>query len=409
MTGPHMSATVELACELIRRPSVTPDDAGCQTLLAERLARLGFDIQHLPFGAVSNFWARLGESSPVLVFAGHTDVVPPGPEAAWASPPFAPTIEVVAGSSGDELILRGRGAADMKGSLAAMLVAVEEFLAELSLTNSARRFDGSIAFLITSDEEGPALDGTRRVVETLVKEGTVLDYCIVGEPSSQAYPGDTLRNGRRGSLGGTLTLHGVQGHVAYPHMARNPIHEFAPVLNELSRHHWDDGDDFFPPTSLQFSNIHSGTGATNVIPGELEAHFNLRYNTHQTPEGLIKKIENILASHGVTFDIEWELSGSPFLTQPGELTDSVSRAIRRVTGLNPELSTGGGTSDGRFIAPTGCQVVELGPVNATIHQVNEWVHLEHLDVLKDLYRTSLQELLGTADGAASQETHSSGT
>ncbi len=388
-----LSATLELACALIRLPSITPEDAGCQALLCQRLEALGFEIQEIPFGKVKNFWAVLGRGSPCLVFAGHTDVVPTGPEEDWHSPPFEPTIQ--------RGVLSGRGAADMKGSLAAMVVAVEEFVSQPGFARAedtghrpaGNSLPGSIAFLVTSDEEGPAIDGTRRVVEYLQSQNVRMDYCIVGEPSSQSYPGDTLRNGRRGSLGGKLILRGVQGHVAYPHLAQNPIHAFAPILQQMSQYEWDRGNRYFPPTSLQFSNISAGTGATNVIPGRLEAHFNIRFNTEHSPNSLQTKIENILSEHDIAYDIEWNLSGLPFLTPQGTLTEKVCQAIRQVAGIEAELSTGGGTSDGRFIAPTGCEVVELGPVNATIHQVDECVSIAHLEVLKDIYLNCLRLLL----------------
>ncbi len=372
------AATIELACELIRRDSVTPDDKGCQDLLIERLAPLGFNAEKMRFGEVDNLWLRRGDSGPLFCFAGHTDVVPTGPLEAWDSPPFEPTIR--------NGLLYGRGAADMKGSIAAMTVAVESFLA------AHPRIDGSIALLITSDEEGPAVDGTVRVVETLASRGEKIDYCLVGEPSSTRTVGDVVKNGRRGSLGARLMVHGKQGHVAYPHLAENPIHAAAPALAELVATEWDQGNDHFPPTTFQISNIHAGTGATNVIPGKLEVVFNLRFSTEQTDAGLRQRIEEILDRHGLRYQIEWTLSGQPFLTPPGTLVSAVERAIQNHTGHPTELSTSGGTSDGRFIAPTGAEVVELGPVNATIHQVNEHVSVSELQMLTRIYRGVLENL-----------------
>ncbi len=375
-----MTPVIELASELIRRPSVTPQDAGCQELLASRLEAVGFKVEHLRFGEVDNFWARLdGGDGPLLAFAGHTDVVPSGPEDAWDSPPFVPSIR------GDRLY--GRGSADMKGSIAAMIIAIEAFL------DGGPEFKGSIGLLITSDEEGPSVDGTVRVVEALQARGEKIDYCVVGEPSSSERVGDTVKNGRRGSLGGVLRVHGLQGHVAYPHLARNPIHDAAPALAELAAVDWDAGNDHFPPTSFQVSNIHSGTGATNVIPGALEAVFNFRFSTEQTVEGLQQRTRDILDRHGLDYAIDWTLSGQPFLTPAGRLVDAVREAIRKVSGFETELSTAGGTSDGRFIAPTGAEVVELGPCNATIHQVNENVATEELEQLVPMYRGILERLL----------------
>ncbi len=374
-----MSDTLELARELIRRPSVTPEDAGCQDLLAQRLERLGFRIEPMPFGEVKNLWARRGERSPLFCFAGHTDVVPPGPLEAWDSPPFEPEIR--------EGRLFGRGAADMKGSLAAMLTATERFL--------ARHPDhaGSLAWLITSDEEGVAVDGTVKVVERLEARGEKIDWCLVGEPSSGEQLGDTIKNGRRGSLNGRLVVKGIQGHVAYPHLARNPVHQALPALAELAATEWDRGNDFFPPTSFQVSNLHAGTGATNVIPGELEVVFNFRYSTENTAQTLERRTEEILRAHGLEYELEWSLSGEPFLTPEGELVEAAVAAVREVTGLEPELSTSGGTSDGRFIAPTGAQVIELGPRNATIHKVNEEVGVEELERLSRIYEALLERLL----------------
>ena len=380
MTAPALSPTLELACELINRPSVTPLDEGCQQLMSERLAACGFAIEPMHIEDVQNFWAVRGTQGPVLCFAGHTDVVPSGPLQAWQNPPFTARID-------EHGILHGRGAADMKGSLAAMVVAVERFTADYP------DHQGQIAFLITSDEEGPALHGTKAVVERLRERGQRLDWCIVGEPSSTTLVGDVVKNGRRGSLGGTLTVRGQQGHVAYPHLAKNPIHLAAPALAELAAEHWDDGNAFFPPTSFQISNLNSGTGATNVIPGTLEAVFNFRFSTESTVEGLQQRTAAIFDKHGLDWSVDWALSGLPFLTEPGELLDGVAAAIRKVTGRETTPSTSGGTSDGRFIATLGTQVVELGPVNATIHQVDEHVLASDLDVLTDIYYQTLVNLL----------------
>jgi succinyl-diaminopimelate desuccinylase len=376
-----MEKTLELCSELIRRPSVTPDDAGCQPLMMAQLSALGFNCLSLPFGEVSNFWAERGESGPILVFAGHTDVVPPGPESHWHSPPFDPSLR--------EGILYGRGSADMKGSLAAMLVACEEFIAEHP------DHPGRIGFLITSDEEGPAEDGTVKVVEYLQQQGQVIDWCLVGEPSSSQRLGDVIKNGRRGSLGGTLTVRGVQGHIAYPHLADNPIHRALPALHALTSEHWDAGNRFFPPTSLQLSNINGGTGATNVIPGELRVEFNFRFSTEVTDTELRQRTEALLDAHGLDYELHWQLSGQPFLTPEGDLVKAALQAVKDVTGLDAELSTAGGTSDGRFIAPTGAQVVELGPVNATIHKLNEEVLAADLPRLAQIYRRILEKLLIT--------------
>ncbi|MGK9065126.1 succinyl-diaminopimelate desuccinylase [Stutzerimonas chloritidismutans] len=380
MTAAALTPTLELACELINRPSVTPVDEGCQQLMGARLAACGFQVEPMRIEDVDNFWAIRGSEGPVLCFAGHTDVVPTGPEQAWQTPPFTARIDEAG-------MLRGRGAADMKGSLAAMIVAVERF------TASHPDHKGQIAFLITSDEEGPAHHGTKAVVERLRARGQRLDWCIVGEPSSTALVGDIVKNGRRGSLGGTLTVRGQQGHVAYPHLARNPIHLAAPALAELAAEHWDDGNAFFPPTSFQISNLNAGTGATNVIPGTLEAVFNFRFSTESTVDGLKQRTAAILDKHGLDWSVDWALSGLPFLTEPGELLDGVARAIRSVTGRETQASTSGGTSDGRFIATLGTQVVELGPVNATIHQVDEHVLASDLDLLTDIYYQTLVNLL----------------
>ena len=373
------SATITLACELIARPSLTPDDAGCQQLLAERLAACGFQLEPMRCGEVDNLWARRGNNGPVLCFAGHTDVVPTGPLEHWDSPPFTPSIR--------DGLLYGRGAADMKGSLAAMVVAVERFVA------AHPEHRGSIAFLLTSDEEGPATEGTVRVVERLVERGEKVDWCIVGEPSSTELVGDVVKNGRRGSLNARLLIKGRQGHVAYPHLVRNPIHLAAPALAELAAEVWDQGNAFFPPTSFQISNIHSGTGANNVVPGELEALINFRFSTESTVDGLQQRVHAILDRHGLDFELEWNLSGLPFLTEPGDLLDGVRAAIRQVTGRDTQPSTSGGTSDGRFIATMGTQVVELGPINATIHQLNEHVSVADLDTLTDIYYATLRWLL----------------
>ncbi len=373
------SPTLELALDLIRRRSVTPDDAGCQPLMAERLAALGFTIEPMRFGEVDNLWARRGSEGPVFCFAGHTDVVPPGPRDDWHSDPFAPEIR--------DGLLYGRGACDMKGSLAAMITATERFIAERP------DHQGSIAFLITSDEEGPSIDGTRRVVEALSVRNERIDYALVGEPSSHQRLGDIIKNGRRGSLGGKLRIRGKQGHVAYPTLAENPVHRAAPALAELCTEAWDQGNDHFPPTSFQISNIHAGTGADNVIPGELEVLFNLRFSTEQTPETLQRRIHAILDRHGLDHQIDWRVSGHPFLTPAGALVEATQAAILKVTSEPTQLSTVGGTSDGRFIAPTGAQVVELGPINATIHKVNECVGVEELDQLSAIYTDILGRLL----------------
>jgi len=374
-----MSPTVELSRALIARPSVTPDDQGCQQLLAERLQALGFVIEHLRFDDVDNLWARHGSDAPLLVFAGHTDVVPPGPLDEWASAPFDPVIK--------DGYLYGRGAADMKSSIAAMVTACERFIAEHA------GHKGSIAFLITSDEEGPSVNGTVKVVETLQARNEQIDWCLVGEPSSKDQTGDTIKNGRRGSLNGILEIRGKQGHVAYPQLADNPIHRAAPALAELATVEWDAGNEFFPPTTFQISNIKAGSGTENVIPGTLNILFNLRFSTESTTESLQSRVEEILTRHGLDYEIRWKLSGAPFLTPAGELVDAARAAIQSTTGLETLLSTSGGTSDGRFIAPTGAQVVELGPVNATIHQTNECVNVAELDRLTVIYEKILKQLL----------------
>ena len=375
-----LSPTLELACELIRRPSVTPDDEGCQELMMTRLANAGFAIERMRIEEVENFWARHGTDGPVLCFAGHTDVVPTGPLQGWQHQPFNALID-------DEGMLCGRGAADMKGSLASMIIAVERFVADHP------DHKGAITFLITSDEEGPAQHGTRAVVERLRARNERLDWCIVGEPSSSTLLGDVVKNGRRGSLGATLTVRGKQGHVAYPQLAKNPIHLAAPALAELAAEHWDAGNEFFPPTSFQVSNLNSGTGATNVIPGELTAIFNFRFSTESTVEGLQQRVAAILDRHGLDWHIDWALSGLPFLTEPGELLGEVAASIQQVTGRTTQPSTTGGTSDGRFIATLGTQVVELGPVNATIHQVNERILASDLDLLTEVYYQTMVRLL----------------
>ncbi len=374
-----MERTLALTCELIRRQSVTPEDAGCQALMMERLQLLGFTCTRLRFGEVENFWAVRGESGPLLVFAGHTDVVPTGPESGWDSPPFEPTLR--------DGMLYGRGAADMKGSLAAMLVACEDFVARNP------EHSGRIGFLITADEEGPAHNGTVKVIEHLQQQGEHIDWCLVGEPSSSARLGDVVKNGRRGSLGAVLTVRGIQGHIAYPQLADNPIHRALPALHALTCQVWDQGNAFFPATSLQISNVASGTGATNVIPGELQVVFNFRFSTEVTAHDLQQRTENLLRAHKLDYSIEWHLSGEPFLTPAGNLVQAVVDSIRDVTGLETELSTAGGTSDGRFIAPTGAQVVELGPVNATIHKRNECVIAADLPQLARLYQGVLERLL----------------
>lgn len=370
---------ISLAEALIARVSVTPEDAGCQQLLGERLAQLGFNLETMIFADTTNLWARRGNSGPLFCFAGHTDVVPSGNESAWRYPPFTPTH--------DGGYLYGRGAADMKGSLAAMLVATERFVAK----HPDHR--GSIAFLITSDEEGPFINGTPKVVETLAARDEKITWCLVGEPSSTTHLGDVVKNGRRGSLSGELTLFGVQGHVAYPHLAENPVHRAAPALAVLAQTEWDHGNASFPPTSFQISNVHAGTGAGNVIPGEFHVSFNFRYSTESTADALKQRVRAILDAHELDYAIDWKLNGEPFLTAEGELVQATIHAIEKHTERTPELSTAGGTSDGRFIAPTGAQVIELGPVNATIHKVNECVRVDDLHLLVDVYESILEQLL----------------
>jgi succinyl-diaminopimelate desuccinylase len=373
------SNTLELTRELISRASVSPTDGGCQALMIERLEAIGFGVENLRFGPVDNFWAKRGSGGPVFCFAGHTDVVPAGPLDDWRSDPFEPVIK--------DGLLYGRGAADMKSGLAAMLTATEAFVARYP------DHRGTIAFLITSDEEGPSVDGTRRVVEVLRERQEQIDWCLVGEPSSETQLGDTIKIGRRGSLSGRLTVHGVQGHIAYPQFANNPIHALAPALAELTSRIWDSGNEHFQPTTFQVSNLSAGTGAPNVIPGELKARFNLRFSTEQTVESLKSTVEGILHRHQVNYSLEWFVSGYPFLTVPGALSEAATRAVLEQRQIHPKLSTGGGTSDGRFIAPMGAQVIELGVVNATIHKVNECVRVEDIDLLHHIYRRTLELLL----------------
>jgi succinyl-diaminopimelate desuccinylase len=371
--------TLQLAQELIRRRSITPDDQGCQELMIERLEAIGFDIHRLRFEDVDNFWARRGNEGPMVVFAGHTDVVPTGPIDDWQHDPFAAQIV------DDKLY--GRGAADMKSSLAAFVTAIEDFV------QAHPQHKGSIGLLITSDEEGPSVNGTIKVVQWLQQQGINIDYCVVGEPSSENELGDIIKNGRRGSLNGKLKLYGKQGHVAYPHLAVNPIHLAAPALTDLVNETWDEGNEYFPATSFQVSNIHAGTGAENVIPGKLEIDFNFRFSTSVTEAELKQRTEAILQRHGLNFQIDWRLSGNPFLTKAGALVSATQRAVESVLGKPPRLSTGGGTSDGRFIAPTGAEVVELGPLNQTIHQVNEHVSASDPARLSSIYQQIMENLL----------------
>ncbi|KQB05199.1 succinyl-diaminopimelate desuccinylase [Vibrio metoecus] len=374
------SPVLALAKDLISRQSVTPADAGCQDVMIARLKALGFEIESMVFEDTTNFWARRGTQSPLFVFAGHTDVVPAGPLAQWHTPPFEPTVI--------EDFLHGRGAADMKGSLACMIVAVERFLAEHP------DHQGSIGFLITSDEEGPFINGTVRVVETLMARNEMIDMCIVGEPSSTLAVGDVVKNGRRGSITGDLKIKGTQGHVAYPHLANNPVHQALPALAELAATSWDEGNAFFPPTSFQIPNLQAGTGASNVIPGEFDVQFNFRFSTELTDEEIKRSVHSVLDAHGLDYDLKWTLSGQPFLTDAGELLAAVVAAVEEVNHQAPALLTTGGTSDGRFIAQMGAQVVELGPVNATIHKVNECVRITDLEKLTDMYQKTLNHLLG---------------
>jgi len=369
----------QLAEDLISRPSLTPDDAGCQQMLGRRLEAAGFRCETLRFGDVANLWARRGQAAPLLVFAGHTDVVPTGPLDKWISDPFTPTER--------DGMLYGRGAADMKSSIAAFVVAAEEFVA------AHPGHKGSIALLITADEEGPSVDGTVKVCEALAQRGEKLDYCIVGEPTSVERLGDTVKNGRRGSLSGRLTVKGRQGHVAYPHLARNAVHLLAPALAELAAAQWDQGNEYFPATTFQVSNLHAGTGASNVVPGEAVVDFNFRFSTSSTPESLRQRVEGVLRGHGLDFTLQWTLGGEPFLTPQGQLCGAIGQAILSETGVQAQLSTTGGTSDGRFIAKLCPQVIEFGPVNASIHQVNEHISLDALQPLKNIYRRTLENLL----------------
>ena len=375
-----MSDTLQLTKDLISKASVTPEDKGCQLMMTDHLKKIGFAISDLKFGEVDNFWATRGNSEPVFVFAGHTDVVPVGDESKWKTDPFNPEVK--------DGLLYGRGAADMKGSLAAMIVATERFVQDFP------DHKGTIGFLITSDEEGPAIDGTVKVAQHLKDSGQMVDYCLVGEPSSSDQLGDVIKNGRRGSLNGRLTIIGKQGHIAYPHLANNPIHLVVPALNDLCNELWDEGNEYFPATSFQISNVHSGTGVTNVIPGETEIVFNFRYSTETTHEQLQGRVLVILDKYKLDYRIDWEHSGYPFLTPKGDLVGSCVQAIKTVKGITAELSTSGGTSDGRFIAPIlDAQVVELGPLNATIHQVDECVSVQDLDDLTDIYYQVLKNIL----------------
>ncbi len=374
-----MTATLELAKRLISRRSVTPSDGGCQEILIDRLQNIGFEIERLRFADVDNLWARRGKDGPLFAFAGHTDVVPTGPESQWDYPPFAAKME--------NGYLYGRGAADMKGSIAAMITACERFI------DANPDHHGSIAFLITSDEEGPAVNGTAKVIELLNARNEKIDWCLVGEPTSDRVLGDMIKNGRRGSLNGKLTIHGTQGHIAYPHLAKNPIHLAAPAITELTAKQWDHGNKFFPPTTFQISNINAGTGATNVIPGDLELLFNFRYSTEVTHEQLKESVRDILDKHQLKYTLKWNLSGQPFITPEGELIKATCAAIKETTNIDTQLSTSGGTSDGRFIAPTGAQVLELGPLNATIHKVNECVRAEDLNTLSVIYEKIVMRLL----------------
>ncbi len=373
-----MTATLELAKQLISIPSVTPEDLGCQKIIADRLSAIGFEIEHLRFGEVDNLWARYGTQSPLFVFAGHTDVVPTGPVEQWSSEPFTPTIK--------NDVMTARGTADMKSSIAAMVCACENFFTD------RQELNGSVAFLITSDEEGPAIDGTVKVIEHLSASNEKIDWCLVGEPSSTATVGDVIKNGRRGSFSGDLTIHGVQGHIAYPHLAKNPIHLFAGALQDLTSEVWDNGNQHFPPTSFQISNIQAGTGASNIIPGDLHVQFNLRFSTEITDEMIRQRIEAILDRHQLDYSIQWTLSGQPFLTPDGELVNAAQRAIKTTCNIDSELSTSGGTSDGRFIAPTGAQVVELGPVNESIHKIDENINIIQLEKLTEIYTEILNNL-----------------
>lgn len=372
--------TLELAQDLLARPSITPNDCGCQARVAERLQALGFNIEWMPFGEVTNLWARRGVRSPVVCFLGHTDVVPTGPREKWDSDPFVPTIR--------QGQLFARGAADMKTSVAAFVTAIEQFI------HTHPDFTGSIAVMLTSDEEGPSIDGVAKVVETLKARKEYIDYCLVGEPTATTVLGDTIKNGRRGSLSGDLTVKGIQGHIAYPHLSKNPIHSLAPALAELAATEWDEGNEYFPPTTWQVSNIHAGTGATNIIPGELTLQFNFRFSTASTPERLKRRVHMILDKHHVEYDLAWTLSGKPYLTPKGTLTDAICAAIQKVNpDVTPALSTSGGTSDGRFVAEICPQIVECGPLNASIHKVNEHIDVNDIEKLRQIYFYLLQNLL----------------
>jgi len=373
-----MTDTLDLAKQLISIPSVTPDDLGCQKIIADRLSAIGFDIENLRYGDVDNLWARHGKQSPLFVFAGHTDVVPTGPVDQWSSDPFKPTVV--------NDVMTGRGTADMKSSIAAMVCACESFFADRS------DIKGSVAFLITSDEEGPATEGTVKVIEHLKNNNEKIDWCLVGEPSSTDTLGDVIKNGRRGSISGDLTIHGVQGHIAYPHLAENPIHLFSGALQDLCDEEWDNGNDHFPPTSFQISNINGGTGASNVIPGDLNVQFNLRFSTELTDTVIKQRLEKILDNRQLKYTLNWTLSGQPFLTPDGELVDATKQAIKSICDIDTELSTAGGTSDGRFIAPTGAQVIELGPINESIHKIDENINVIDLDKLKEVYLEILNNL-----------------
>lgn len=379
MANEQNDPTVALLCDLIRCRSVTPEDAGCQAMLSDRLRPLGFECETLQFNDVTNLWARRGDQGPVLCFAGHTDVVPPGDEAEWSTDPFEPTFK--------DGCLYARGSADMKSGLAAMIVAIEEFLAEHP------DVAGSIALLITSDEEGRARDGTLRVMDALADRNEAIDWCVLGEPSSQHRLGDVVRIGRRGSLSGMLSVKGIQGHVAYPQLADNPIRRFAPVLSELHDIVWDEGNEYFPPTSFQVVDVRAGIGAPNVTPGELSARFNFRYSTEWTHESLQEKVHAVFDGHDIDYELNWHLSGEPFLTKPGKLINAVHEAVTELTGSAPELSTGGGTSDGRFISPAGVDVVELGPVNASIHKVDEHVDVDDVIALTKMYKRIMELML----------------
>ncbi len=373
-----MTATLELAKQLISIPSVTPDDMGCQKIIAKKLSNIGFKIENLRYGEVDNLWARYGTQSPLFVFAGHTDVVPTGPVEQWRNDPFTPTIV--------DDVMTARGTADMKSSIAAMVCACENFLSD------GKKIEGSIAFLITSDEEGPATEGTVKVIEHLLANDENIDWCLVGEPSSSNTLGDVIKNGRRGSISGDLTIHGVQGHIAYPHLAKNPIHLFAGALQDLCDEVWDEGNEHFPPTSFQVSNIHGGSGASNVIPGDLNVQFNLRFSTAITDQEIQQRSAAILDKHKLNYTLNWSISGQPFLTSDGKLVDAARQAIKIVCGIDSKLSTAGGTSDGRFIAPTGAQVVELGPVNESIHKIDENININQLEQLTKVYQEMLKQL-----------------